>query len=97
VHQAGTQALQQLPLAEDDRRLVADAARQVRCPADGLARADEPCEEERTSREEPTGDPDRCDDRDRRRQTRFRAQPALTFRSSAEIAGTTSWRSPITA
>src|SRR5207342_156007 len=101
VHEAGAEPLEELPLAKDDARLVPDAGRQVRRPAHRLARAHEPCEKERPPDEEPPGERDRRDERDRRRGTRRRAQGSAfwvwAFRSSAEIAGTTSCRSPITA
>ena len=96
VHEAGAEPLQQLPLAEDDGRLVADALWDVRDALDGLARAHEPEKEERPPSEQPARDPDRNEERECGRGAGGRAQP-LAFRSSAEIAGTTSCRSPMTA
>ena len=93
MHEAGAEPLQELPLPEHDRRLVPHADREVRHAVDRLARADEPSEEERSTREEPTGDRDRDEERDRGREV----QESLAFLSSAEIAGTTSCRSPMTA
>ena len=97
VHEAGAEPLQELALPEHDRRLVPDPHREVRHAADRLARADEPREEEGAPGEERARDRDRDDERDRGGDARRRAQPAFAFLSSAEIAGTTSCRSPITA
>ncbi len=93
MDEAGPQALQELPLPEHDRRLVTDADREVGHPVDRLARPHEAGEEERAAREEPAGDRDRGDERDRGCEV----HEPLAFRSSAEIAGTTSCRSPMTA
>ena len=97
VHEPGNEALEELPLTEDDRGFVADAHREVGRAADRLSRAHQPCEEERAAREDPAGNRDRDDERDRGGDARGRAQLPRAFLSSAEIAGTTSCRSPITA
>ena len=97
VHETGDEPLQQLALTEHDRRLVADAGGEVRAAVDRLAREDEPREEECAPGEEPAGDRDRGGERDRGGDARLRAQPLLTLLSSAEMAGTTSCRSPMTA
>ena len=97
VHDAWPEPLEELPLSENDDRLVAHAGRNVRQPVGGLPRADEPVEEEGTAREQPARDPHRRDERERGGDARRRAQEPPAFRSSAEIAGTTSCRSPITA
>ena len=88
VHEPGPEALEELPLPEDDRRLVADARGQIANALTRLARPDEPREEERAPREQRAGDRDRDDERDRGGDARRRAQPLpLAFLSSAEIAG----------
>ena len=75
VHEARDEPLQELPLPEDDRRLVADPARDVRHAVDRLARPHEPGEEEGSPREEEARDRDRGDERDRGGDARRRAQP----------------------
>jgi hypothetical protein len=97
VHEARDEALEQLALPEDDRRLVAYADRELRRPPRRLPEPDEAAEEEDASDEDEAGDRDRCGERVRRRDARPGAQAACAFLSSAEIAGTTSCRSPITA
>ena len=94
VHEAGDEALEELPLAEDDRRLVLDALGTSSRRSTGF-----PGRTRRTrSRRAPDEQRD-ADGRDRRQGER--GEPgryaALASRSSAEIAGTTSCRSPITA
>jgi hypothetical protein len=65
VHQSRAEPLQELPLAEDDRRLVPDSRGDVVRARGRLAGADEPGEEDRAPAEERAGDPDRGDERDR--------------------------------
>jgi hypothetical protein len=65
VHEPGTEPLQELPLAEDDRGLVADAGRKVGSAADRLARPDQPREKESAPCEQGAGDRDRNGERDR--------------------------------
>ena len=91
----GDEPLQQLPLAEHDHGLVAHAPRHVARALDRLARADEPPEEERAAGEEPAGDGEQRREAERARRPGVYAPRA--FLSSAEIAGTISCRSPITA
>ena len=93
----GNEALEELPLPEDDGGFVPNAYWEVGRAADRLSRAHQPREEECAAREEPAGDRDRDDERDRRADARGRAQLPRAFLSSAEIAGTTSCRSPMTA
>jgi hypothetical protein len=88
VHQAGHEPLQQLPLAEHDRCLVADARADLAGAVDRLPRQDETRQEQGAAREEPAGD-------EEQRRERDRAYDVLL--SSALIAGTISCRSPITA
>ena len=94
MHEPGHEPLQKLPLAEDDHRLVPYAAGKVVEAVDWLACADEPIEEKRAPREQAAAD-DQCG-RQRERTERDCYAP-LALRSSAEIAGTISCRSPITA
>jgi hypothetical protein len=94
VHQPGHEPLQELPLAEHDHGLVADPAGEVVAPLDGLAGADEPRQEERAPREQAAGEGEQGREPDRAGGDGY-VPPA--FLSSAEIAGTISCRSPITA
>jgi hypothetical protein len=94
VHEAGHEPLQQLPLAEHDDRLVAEAARDVVRALDRLAGANEPHEEERAPGEEAARGREQRPEPERAREDRYAPR---TFLSSAEMAGTISWRSPITA
>jgi len=56
MHEAGTEALEQLALAEDDRQLVARAAGDVAGALGGRARAHELYEQTRTAREQGSAD-----------------------------------------
>jgi hypothetical protein len=94
MHQSGDDPLQQLPLAEDDLRLVAHALRHVVRTVDRLAGADDADEEEGAPGEEAAGDGDERGQAERARQDVYAPR---AFLSSAEIAGTISCRSPITA
>ena len=113
VHDAGDESLQKLPLAQDDRRLRLHATPDVPSAAGRLAQPDEAVEEVRAAQEEPAGDGDHESQRDRgdgrahrsppRRRCRVRLQSDTCARTSrdgataAEIAGTISCRSPMTA
>jgi hypothetical protein len=94
MHRAGQEALEQLALSEHDHRLVADALRNVVEAFDRLRRADEADEQERAPREERPGDGERRRERERPCGSSYVGR---AFLSSAEIAGTTSCRFPITA
>jgi hypothetical protein len=94
MHQAGPEPLEQLALAEDDRDLVAGAPARVAGPVDRLARLYEPDQEADAANEQRAAGRDR--DRERN-GGRYRGYAPLAFLISAEIAGTISWRSPITA
>jgi hypothetical protein len=94
VHEAGYEPLQQLALAEDNRRLVQRSFRQVAGAVDRFAREREANQEEGAPRKQPARD------REQRRESkraRERVYAPRAFRSSAEIAGTISCKSPITA
>ena len=86
--------LEQLALAEHDRRLVLHAPRDVVGAVERPRRADEPHEEERAAREQPAGDGEQRREGDGAGRGCY---DPLTFLSSAVIAGTISCRSPITA
>ena len=90
VHEAGDEPLQELPLAEHEHRPVAGTPRQVVETFDRLPHPDEPGEQQRPAREEPAAN------RERGREGE-RAYAPRALLSSAKIAGTISWRSPITA
>ena len=94
VHEPGAEPLEELPLAEDDRRLVLDALGDVVEAPERSAHADEADEQQSSPYEQR----DRHG-RDRRQGERGEPgrYPPLAFLSSAEIAGTTSCRSPMTA
>jgi hypothetical protein len=94
VHHARGEALEQLALAENDRRLVADAARDVVRAVERPRGADEPDEEERAPREQPSGDGEQRREGDGAGRGRYWP---FAFLSSAVIAGTISCRSPTTA
>jgi hypothetical protein len=94
VHEARPEALQELPLAEDDRRLVARAPLEIVEAIDGLPHADEAHEEEHSAPGEPAA---RHDGRGKGDGRDCGAYCPRAFRSSALTAGTTSCRSPITA
>jgi hypothetical protein len=93
VHQAGDEPLQQLPLAEHDHSLVADAPREVTRAVDRPPLPDEPDEEERAPREQPAADRHERDEPERAGDDGY----PRAFLSSALIAGTISCRLPITA
>ena len=94
MHQPRHELLQQLALAEDEHGLLADARADVVEALDRLAHPNQPDEQQRTAREQPARDREGGGERDRAGGDRYWA---LAFRSSAEIAGTISCRSPITA
>src|SRR5262249_9680128 len=96
-HEAGAEALEELALPEHDRGLVSHADRQLGRPLRRLAQPHEAGEEPDAPTEDEGGDRDRGDERVRGGDARRGAQAARSFLSSAEIAGTTSCRSPITA
>jgi hypothetical protein len=90
VHEARAETLQQLLLAEDDLDLVADALRDVARAIVRPRAADLPDEE-------PAAPPSAAAD-DEQEQPEYNGPYWLrAFLSSAVIAGTISWRSPITA
>jgi hypothetical protein len=93
MHRAGHQALEQLPLPENDHGFVANAPRNVVVALDRLRRTDETDEQERAPREERSRDGEGRRERERPRQGCY----SRAFLSSAEIAGTISCRFPITA
>ena len=78
-------------------RLVPEPDGQLGRTARRLPQTDEPREENDAATRDPGGDRDRDDERDRGCDARAGAQAPWAFLSSAEIAGTTSCRSPITA
>jgi hypothetical protein len=94
VHEAGDDPLEQLLLTEDDHGLVANALWDVVRALDRLARQDEPREEDRAPGEETAGDGEQGREAERARQDVYVPR---AFLSSAEMAGTTSCRSPMTA
>ena len=59
------EALEQLPLAEHDDRLVSHSPRDVVEPLHRLSEPDEPCEQERAAREQPARDHEHRRERDR--------------------------------
>ena len=88
-HQPRHEPLQQLALAEDDLGLAAHPLRDRTRPVRGTRLDHKLRQEESTAREQAAADGD-----ERREQD---GAYARTFRSSALIAGTISWRSPMTA
>jgi hypothetical protein len=94
VHHARHEPLEQLALAEHDRRLVLDAPEDVVGSLERPRRPNEPREEQRAAREETTGDGEQRREGDGAGRDRY---GFFAFRSSAVIAGTISCRSPITA
>jgi hypothetical protein len=94
VHRAGHEALEELALAEHDRRLVLDAPEDVVGSLQRPRRPDEPGEEQRAPREQPAGDGEQRREGDGAGRGSY---APFAFLSSAVIAGTISWRSPITA
>jgi hypothetical protein len=89
VHQAGDEPTQELPLPEHDLELRASLAGRVLPAVVRNGPRDEAVEEDAS--------PPRADAGDRDQRGEREGAYALTLRSSALIAGTTSWRSPITA
>jgi hypothetical protein len=94
VDQARDEALQELALAEDDLRLVADACRDVVEALGRLAAPDQVDQELGATREQESAD--REGRREGDRSDGYVYGPRA-FLSSAVIAGTISVRSPITA
>jgi hypothetical protein len=94
VHQAGPESLEQLPLTQHDRRLVADALRNVAEPLARLAEPDEFDQELGAAREQGAADGECQRERDRSNQDVYGPR---AFLSSAVTAGMISVRSPITA
>ena len=88
------EALEQLPLAENDLHLRTQAPRNVVEPLHGLAHPHEPPEQPGAPGEEHDG---RGEQRRQGERAREDGYLPLTFLISAEIAGRISWRSPITA
>jgi len=93
VHQPRHEPLEQLSLAQHDRRLVARASREVAAALERRGEAQQPREEQRAPSKQRRGQRDR--DGEGGRGERYRA--SLAFLIAALIAGTTSCRSPITA
>ena len=91
MHRAGQEALQQLALAHDNDSLGLGACGQVVEARDRLPLANEPVEEHCSSREKR--------DRDCKNEAEGGGGYGIhfCFRSSDEIAGTISLRSPTTA
>jgi len=88
VHQARAEALEQLALSDDDNGFGSCARGYVIEPVRWFSYTNQTEEEKRPAGEEPAGDQQRQCERD----------PAdLSFLTSAEIAGTISFRSPTTA
>ena len=94
VDQARPQPLQQLALAEHDCRLVAHPAGTVAGAGYGRTRANESEQEPHTLSEQDRAHPRQRGEHDGGDED---AYVPFTFLISAEIAGTTSCRSPITA
>jgi hypothetical protein len=94
VHRAGEQALEELPLAEDDGRLVPHAPRHVARAVERPSGAHEAQQERRALSEQAAGDGEQRRECDGAGRGCYRL---LAFLSSAVIAGTTSCRSPTTA
>jgi hypothetical protein len=90
VHEAGAEPLQQLLLAEDDLDLVANTLWDVTRAVVRPRAADLPDEE-------PAAPPGAAADDEQEQPQDNGAYRFLTLLSSALIAGTISWRSPITA
>ena len=96
MHRAGQQPLEQLALSEHDHRFVADPTWNVVVPLDRLRSTHEADEQQRAPREEGPRDGERRRERERACKRRC-PYASRAFLSSAEIAGTISCRSPITA
>ena len=93
MHQARDEPLEQLALAERDHDLVSHPGRKLARAVAGPPHLDEPHEDERAPREQPSADGQHAE----QDEEGDRVYPPLAFRISATIAGTTSCRSPITA
>ncbi len=93
VHQPRPEAGEQLALAEDDRDLVARPLRRRAAAVGRLRATDERDQLDDAAAEERAAEPDRRGEQDGGDR---RAYAPRTLLSSAEIAGTTSCRSPIT-
>ena len=89
VHQSRAEALQQLALADHHDRLGARSRGQLVEPPSGLALAHDAVEAPRLAPEQPEGD-------DQREHQRQLGGVHRCLRISAEIAGTTSFKSPTT-
>jgi hypothetical protein len=85
---------EQLALAEHDHRLVAEASGDVVAAVDRLAGPNEPRQVDGAPEEEAARDEEQGGERDRAGGDGYVPR---AFLSSAEIAGTISCRSPITA
>ena len=95
VQQPRAESLEQLALPEDDLGLVASAARHVaRALSVGARPLYEPGEQADAGDEQRAA---HAQSGGQRHGGDGRSYPPFTFLISAEIAGTTSWRSPITA
>ena len=94
MDEAGDDALEELSLAEHDRRLRAHSAGGVAGPVRRLAEADDPVQEVRAPGEQAS-----CDRQggEQRQTGRERAHPERAARIAALIAGTISCMSPTTA
>ena len=90
VHEPGHEPVKQLALSDDDDRLLLGPLRHVAEPRSGLAAPDQADEEKRPATEQCAGDHERCRQGDRGDEVH------LCLRISAEIAGTISFRSPVT-
>ncbi len=94
MEQPGAESLEQLALPEDDRGLAENPAADVIRAVDRRRRPQQPGQEPGPDEEQRSADRDRGGQRQRGDQRRY---VPLAFLISAEIAGTTSCRSPITA
>jgi hypothetical protein len=93
MHQARDEPLEQLALAEHDRRLVAGAPADPTRALDGRRRAQDPNQPPRTADEQPAAQRDRSGERDGGWE---RGYLPIAFLISSQIAGTTSCTSPTT-
>jgi hypothetical protein len=91
---AGDEALEQLPLAEHDDRLIPDPLARVAEAIDRLAEPDQIDEQLGAPGEEEAADREESGERQRSGGDVYETR---AFLSSAVIAGTTSARSPMTA
>ena len=94
VHQPRHEALEQLALPEHDRRLVLHPPPGVERPIDRLSAAYQAAQKQRAPHEQRATDGNRGRERNGGDDGDY---VPLVFRISAEIAGTISCRSPITA